>query len=335
MTLHYGGGSASGKVATIDLKVGQEFIKEQEFLAIHEAEIRLNTAGIVGVGYNALSRGRPTIIDNMKKQGIIDEKVFTVYLTGKEGRDGGQVVFGIADESYAKEPFNYVKLTKNSYYQIRLDKMKFGDVTFLGQQGILDTGTSYIVVPQELHDAYKKIVLTADPKCSASVGSSKIACPKSSLHKLPDFSIQLEDRVYTLKPDDYMRASGNRYVLQFGTLNSGLVILGDTFLRRFVSVYDQERNRIGLAGRYEASAQAPRVTYADDTSKIQNTFFGQTVFGLALWKVILILGAASMVIFGLITYFIYRKMTRAEKKGVVATLENPQVSTYEQMNHDD
>ena len=68
--------------------------------------------------------------DNMIKQGLIKEPVFSFWLNrNADDEEGGEIVFGGMDPNHYKGKHTYVPVTQKGYWQVRLLAVTF---SFLG-----------------------------------------------------------------------------------------------------------------------------------------------------------------------------------------------------------
>ncbi|KAG5516439.1 hypothetical protein RHGRI_037225 [Rhododendron griersonianum] len=155
--IHYGTGAISGYFSTDHVKVGDLVVKDQEFIeATREPSITFLVAkfdGILGLGFREISVGGAVPVwENMVKQGLIKEPVFSFWLNrnADEG-EGGELVFGGVDPNHFKGKHTYVPVTQKGYWQFDM-----GDVLIGGKEtgycgagcsAIADSGTSLLAGP--------------------------------------------------------------------------------------------------------------------------------------------------------------------------------------------
>jgi len=73
------------------------------------------------------------------------------------------------------------------------------------------------------------------------------SCPDANLLEFPIISIYLDGLTLTLEPGEYITLYLTTCMLGFGKSNEEYWILGDIFLRKYLSVFDIDNKRIGFA----------------------------------------------------------------------------------------
>ena len=170
---------------------------------------------------------------------------------------------------------------------------------------ILDSGTSYVMMPQS---DYKKLI-----QMIANLGIDFDSVPQTKLIKmvqcsadqydeLPDIKIQLNDHVYTLPKSSYMLFfNGDCYLMVLGKnfgFSSGMWILGNNFLHNYYTIYDVQNLRIGLVPSNLATG-LPETSVGDVPIMDKPWFQG------LLWLVII--GSTVFLV-----VFVYRQQIRNE-----------------------
>lgn len=185
----------------------------------------------------------------MLNQGLLDDPVFAFYLgdANKEG-DSSEATFGGIDESHYKGDLIKLPVRRKAYWEVELDSITLGDESAdLEDTGaILDTGTSLIALPTTLASLLNKAI---GAKKSWN-GQYTIECDKRD--SLPDLTFTLTGHNFTISPYDYILEVQGSCMSSFMGMDfpepvGPLVILGDSFLRRWYSVYDLGNNAVGLA----------------------------------------------------------------------------------------
>merc|ERR1712226_988980 len=90
----------------------------------------------------------------MIDQKLISESVFAFYLQDDASKMG-ELVFGGIDKSHYTGELVDVPLTSETYWEVSLDAMKFGDssVVSSAQKAIIDSGTSLLAGPPDAVNA--------------------------------------------------------------------------------------------------------------------------------------------------------------------------------------
>merc|ERR1719387_22953 len=105
-------------------------------------------------------------------------------------------------------------------------------------QVAVDTGTSLMAGPTEIINSLID-TLNVDSKCA-------------NFKRLPDLGFVLGEHILNLKPDDYIDKGDDGCSVALMTLDipppkGPLFIFGDPFLRKYYTVYDRDKMRVGFA----------------------------------------------------------------------------------------
>ncbi|KAM5433096.1 aspartic proteinase precursor [Microsporum ferrugineum] len=252
--IRYGSGSLEGFVSQDNVQIGDMKIKNQLF-AEATSEPGLAFAfgrfdGILGMGYDTISVNKITPpFYKMVEQGLVDEPVFSFYL-GDSNKDGDQsvVTFGGADKSHYTGDITTIPLRRKAYWEVEFNAITLGkDTATLDNTGIiLDTGTSLIALPT----TYAEMINSQIGATKSWNGQYTIDCAKRD--SLPDLTFTLSGHNFTIGPYDYTLEVSGTCISSFMGMDfpepvGPLAILGDSFLRRWYSVYDLGKGTVGLA----------------------------------------------------------------------------------------
>ncbi|KAJ7675949.1 aspartic peptidase domain-containing protein [Mycena polygramma] len=249
-SVQYGTGSMEGFVSNDVLAIGDLKIPKQDF-AEATKEPGLTFAfgkfdGILGLPYDTISVNHITPpFYRMINAGLIDEPVFS-FRIGSSEEDGDEAVFGGIDNRAYIGNIDYVPLRRKAYWEVELTKIKFGhDELELESTGAaIDTGTSLITVPTAIAE-----MLNAQIGATKSWnGQYTVDCTK--VPSLPGLSFTFGGKPYPLKGSDYILEVQGTCISSFtwdGYKPSWRIAMGDTFLRRYYTVYDLGRNAVGFA----------------------------------------------------------------------------------------
>ncbi|ORX36348.1 aspartic peptidase domain-containing protein [Kockovaella imperatae] len=250
--IQYGSGSLEGFVSQDTVSIGDITIKHQDFAeATKEPGLAfafVKFDGILGLAYDTISVNHivPPFY-NMLSQGLLDEPVFSFRLGASES-DGGEAVFGGIDHNSYTGKINYIPIRRKGYWEVELEKITFGkeDLELENTGAAIDTGTSLIVMPTDVAEMLNKEIGAT----KTFNGAYTVDC--NTVPSLPDLSLTFAGKDYTLKGEDYVLKTGGSCLSAFTGMDipapiGPLWIVGDAFLRKYVSVYDLGRNAVGLA----------------------------------------------------------------------------------------
>ncbi|ORZ10678.1 aspartic peptidase domain-containing protein [Lobosporangium transversale] len=220
--------------------------------------------GIMGLSFGTLSSpsSHPqTLFENMMDQGLVKHGVFSFYLgknypngtsdpidSGSDYTGGGEVIFGGVDTSRVREGFEivYTPVTKPKYWQINIE-----NIFVAGQRkqsnivGIMDTGTTLMIVPERLAFAVHQLIPGA---VQISGQSWTIPCDLTSTTRI---ELEIEGHRFAIPFSDLVREA----VRLDGQMASGIdkgngpnfMIIGDLFIKNNYVVFDQANQRVGIA----------------------------------------------------------------------------------------
>jgi saccharopepsin len=250
--IRYGSGSLEGYVSQDVLRIGDLKVTKQDFAeATKEPGLAFAFGkfdGILGLGYDTISVNHivPPFY-NMLHQKLLDEPIFSFRLGSSED-DGGECVFGGIDDQAYTGKITYVPVRRKGYWEVELEQIGFGDevLELEGTGAAIDTGTSLIVMPSDVAEMlHKEIGATKSWN-----GQYTVDC--ATVPDLPDFTLWFDGKPYPLKGEEYILNAGGTCISSFTGMDipapvGPLWIVGDTFLRKYFTVYDLGRNAVGFA----------------------------------------------------------------------------------------
>lgn len=121
---------------------------------------------------------------------------------------------------------------------------------------ILDTGSSLIVMDEDEAARINAIIGAKEGK-SLFGGKGPYTVECGSVGSLPDVTFNMGGMKFTLSGKEYIfemkspfgggtSCASGFMGIKFPDHMKGMMILGDVFLRKYVSIYDVEENRVGL-----------------------------------------------------------------------------------------
>lgn len=205
--------------------------------------------GLLGLGFQELSTTKtiPPFL-NMISQGAIDEPVFAFNLAPSSTGKGGQLTLGGVDPEDYEGLITWLPVTKNTYWEVAMGNVQLGAVKINEPaRAIIDSGTSLITMPSMLAD-YLNMIIGAYP-----IPGNMYALNPNTLSKLPPVTFTLNGHDFELSPSEYTIMFDDLCVSVFSGLDipsddgRPIWILGDAFMRKYYTVFDWGKKRIGFA----------------------------------------------------------------------------------------
>jgi len=270
-SVQYGSGPVEGVFAKDTVSVGSIDVKGQVFAEVSKVSFGpLNLAfalgkfdGLLGLGWNSISEYNiPTPFENMVTQKLIAEPVFAFYLQNDASKKG-ELIFGGVDKSHYTGELVDVPLTSESYWQVSLDSLSFGDSSIVSsQKAIIDSGTSLLAGPKQAVDALAK------QAGATSVMGKEYSIDCSKLSSLPDLKIVLGGKDFTLSSEDYVLQVSGQCLFAFIGMDvppprGPLWIMGDVFMRKYYCVFDYGNKQMRIAPASQTTAELSSAPSAD------------------------------------------------------------------------
>ncbi|KAG2216195.1 hypothetical protein INT45_005153 [Circinella minor] len=276
-TLQYGDGSAvQGTKGYDDLTVGNLTAKHQLFGLADKVSAQFATDpeldGIFGLGFAKLSLmgSKRSFVENLKYQGVIKNAVASFHLGQSD--QGGQLLIGATDPSLYQGNFTYLNVTNDRYWEVPFNGIKIGNRTIMSGVGggpsigsntsttaIIDTGTTLIVVPPSMSQAIHMAIPGAEYNksfgwqvpCEQNMQRNNHSKTSNTLQN-NDVIFRLGDYEFPVPHKDLIREKSNpenKTLCYSGIADAPIpmVIMGDTFLRNYYSVFDYDNKRVGFA----------------------------------------------------------------------------------------
>lgn len=259
MTVSYGTGSLKGTFVEDNVQIGDYTAEDQNLLTVTEVSDfeSFESNGILGLGSTTLAGGVATLIDNLKSQGEISNRIFSFYLGGRNDSYLPQFTLDGYDDRLIQNGSNitYCSVVDRYYWAVSLgeiivkgsksNKTAYKPSKLMPYTAIIDSGTSLFVVDTS---TYNNLLTYLNLYVSCSKWQDYILCLSNNLTLYPDIVVNLCGTEFVLSPEDYLMTYYEYYLVLFeASSDSDYFILGDTFMRKFYTVFDQENNTIGFA----------------------------------------------------------------------------------------
>ncbi|CAJ1428600.1 unnamed protein product [Effrenium voratum] len=257
--------SITGKLLEDSVSLGGMRISAQPLLVVRQGIDGVRADGVLGLAMPGLSHTGETVLQNLQRRGVSS---FSFALSGPSG--DSFFLLGMPEASwYEAESLRWMPSSRDLWWSFEASLAIGEEVIFEGTF-LLDSGTSYLGIPASMHkQVVQKMMRDSFQHCRVS-STNLFICDCSAASQMLSAGVIVGDQVFGLPPASLMtplsvldldcvvevqklsvrapkfsRETGDR------RWQDGLpVILGDTFLRTVVAVFDTEPlPRIGLARR--------------------------------------------------------------------------------------
>ncbi|KAI7886623.1 acid protease [Lichtheimia hyalospora FSU 10163] len=257
-TLQYGDGSTvQGNMGFDTITVGNATAKHQLFGLANKVSAQFITDqrldGIFGLGFAGLSLmgANQSYVENLKTQGMIRDAVASFWLSNST--NGGELLLGAIDSNRYEGDLTYLDISKPPrYWEVPFTGVKVGNRSYISGMdpgngtAIVDTGTTLIILPLTLSHAVHEQIPGAVYNTSTGW---QMPCKPNTTDSVGftlgehEFPIPLQNLVREkVNPD-------NSSLCYSGIAEAPMpmVILGDTFMRTYYTVFDYDAKRVGFA----------------------------------------------------------------------------------------
>lgn len=256
--ISYGDGSgAAGTVGTDVVTIGGVKVENQTVQLANQVSQSFvedtNTDGLVGLAFSTLN----TVNDGVKKtpqktffDNVMNDLDLPVFTADLDPDGTGVYEFGKIDTTKFQGDLTWVPVkAETGFWQFPSTKFAIGNQTFENPQGsdaIADTGTSLLLVDQQVADAYYQQVQGA--QLNAQVGGYIYPCAAT----LPDVSVAIGDSYMAKIPGNQITFANvdDANTTCFGGLQgnqgAGLQIFGDTMFRAQFVAFNGGNQSLGF-----------------------------------------------------------------------------------------
>ena len=223
--------------------------------------------GILGLGRgkSASQLGAPQLMEGLATGGLIDEKVYGVYLSrAADGHNDGEINFGGVNKELVEGDMNWVPSVDNDngFWEVEVRDAGVDDtmVGFTSKSAIIDTGTSYMFLPAPDALALHKLV-----KGYSQEGETfTVPCDTKV-----ELKIQFGATSYGISTKDWVGGTtkGGCRSNIFGrkTFGEDQWLLGDVFLKNVYAGFDLDGGKVGFGKRKSSSSVEGSSTRGGET----------------------------------------------------------------------
>jgi len=258
MDVQFGTGRIEGRLAQDDFHLGPVCVKRQVFgeitSEIGEVFVQGKFDGILGLSFPALSAADYTpVFDNIIEQRLITPNMFSFYYS-KLPKQTSAIILGHPNANLYTGAMRFVGVARPFYWEVKLVDIKVDGKRQNACPGtpcklVVDTGTSLLTGPRaHVSELLHKIQIK---DCRDLTGLPTLTYILSDTHGEHEFT--LEPEFYVLRSEKKRPDGRPRYckpgfmALDVPKPRGPLWILGDTFMRKFYTVFNRDQNSIGFA----------------------------------------------------------------------------------------
>mmetsp|Transcript_10202 Transcript_10202/g.22953 ORF Transcript_10202/g.22953 Transcript_10202/m.22953 type:complete len:433 (-) Transcript_10202:93-1391(-) len=246
VTITFGTGEISGVFVKDHICIGNVCAHGDFVTATEESDEPFSMVpfdGIFGLGLPQMSEGPHfNILDCMIRDKVLKANLFSVFF-GATDDEESEITFGEFRPARMASNLFWVDVTNPGYWQVEME-----DITIANRQLNLckgdcqvavDTGTSLMAGPTEI--------------VNLLIDKLDVTNNCSNYHSLPSLGFIVGGHILNLEPTDYVDKSDDDgcsvalMTLDIPPPKGPLFIFGDPFLRRYYTVYDREKLRVGFA----------------------------------------------------------------------------------------
>ncbi|KAK8175849.1 rhizopuspepsin-1 precursor [Phyllosticta citrichinensis] len=258
-SIAYGSGQVNGTMAEDDVQIAGFKVSMTFGLAGYTSTDfeSFPIDGVLGLGRaekttSSVTEG--TIVDALAKASLIDAKVFGMHLSRNADAQDGELNFGAPNPARYDGELAWTNAIDNDrgFWEIPIDDATVdgSSAGLSGRTAIIDSGTSYILVPADDAAAIHDLV----PQSSKNGEVYTIPCSTTQ-----SLQFSFNNIAYDILSRDWVGGSVGDGVCQSNiiarqTFGDKQWLVGDVFLKNVYSVYDQDNARVGFGVKSQTSS---------------------------------------------------------------------------------
>lgn len=203
--------------------------------------------GILGIGRGGVVQGSAQIMSSLLDAKLIGSKLYGIHLSrAKDGLNDGELNLGSANSARFSGDLNWLDCVPNDtgFWEIPVSDASVDGkpIGLSGKKGIMDTGTSYILMPP----ADALAIHTQIPGYQQSGETFSVPCdttvPLAFVFGSTSYNFSTADWLGGKLDSGLCRSN----IVGRQTFNASQWLIGDVFLKNVYSVFDFEGSRVGL-----------------------------------------------------------------------------------------
>ncbi|KAG2220451.1 hypothetical protein INT45_004193 [Circinella minor] len=248
-TITYGDGStAGGHVGYDTVNLGGFNIKRQTLqLASYRSQVFEDcpTDGILGLGFNSIATIPHVVspMENLIRQQLINQPIFSVYYGKASEGGGGELLFGDYNPKHIAGNLTTIPIDKSEgFWGVNVESISTGNETFgKNLTAIVDTGTTLLILPDDIAQTVAKKYNATDN----GNGTFKITCDKSKLEPLV---FTIANTKFMVPPDSLIYVEQDKSCTAgFAYAGMPFTIIGGAFIKNHYIIFNVQVPHIQMA----------------------------------------------------------------------------------------
>jgi len=267
-SIKYGSGSVDGKVVIDDMLIGGIKLPEARIgvvtTEVGSAFENAAFSGLVGMAYPTLARaGMHPVFDQMIDKKLMKNNRFTFFMSNDADKGKSGIWFDDVPQSLYQGKLKKHPVISKNYWSVKLLDIKVdGKSTGVcpnGCKAAIDSGTSLLTAPTTMARTVLNAVSKGKQTSATQLLDVGVRAGCQPIKEAPTLTYVLESEDangnktpvdYDLAPEDYMLEEGvgcGRAAvssLDVPQPNGPVVILGDIFMSKYLSVFDRDADAV-------------------------------------------------------------------------------------------
>ncbi|RQM18530.1 hypothetical protein DD237_001711 [Peronospora effusa] len=262
--VQYGSGKVSGHFGNDVVHIAQFDVQDANVGIVRieeESMARMKADGLLGLGFDGLSTfSHPPLFFALLEQYPEMEAVFAFYLSPDPNTNGSELHLGGHDKEFMTSLQASWQMTdvlpqfgQWTFWRIHLHSVNVGkhrNACTEGCVAFVDSGTSLIGIPGTLYlnFLYEVATFAQNQGCYCGFVQYGFQCFLCAPEDFPPLRFGVGGQhYYVLEGPDYTLCVGLTCIVLVQPSGQEMWVLGDVFMKKFYSLYDVEKKRMGFA----------------------------------------------------------------------------------------
>ncbi|EAR92256.1 eukaryotic aspartyl protease (macronuclear) [Tetrahymena thermophila SB210] len=267
--IYYATGDISGNVTNFVVSIpGTKPVDYFGILVDFVQELPSGLQGIIGLTpfYDFQTETKkPNLITLLYQQKQIEKPIVSFYqafeVDEKSGKYQSAITFGGYDETKIVEKPNYFKTIKKDSWSILIEEFVVGGVSiFKGkEEALIDNGTTSFYIRPDIGGKFFDYIMGVR---NITLGDNYDVDCDADFPNVSFTFLNNENKLvtYEVEPDFYITRGTNNtcYIYFEGYIGAPTFVIGNTFLRKYLPVFDYEKKTVGFARTVNQAPKLPQ-----------------------------------------------------------------------------